>query len=112
MAAPHCPDRGDIIWLEFDPQKGHEQAGLRPALVLSPIDYNRKSGLAVLCPMTKQTKNYPFEVAVPEGLRIQGTVLADQIKSFDWRSRKSQFCCKAPLSLISEVMEKLGVLLK
>lgn len=112
ISKPYCPDRGDIVWLEFDPQRGHEQAGRRPALVLSPIDYNRKSGLAVLCPVTKQIKNYPYEVAIPQGLSVQGIVLVDQIKSSDWVSRNSEFYCEMPSSLVQEVLDKIGTLLK
>ena len=83
ISKPYCPGQGDVVWLEFDPQRGYEQAGRRPALVLSPIDYNRKSGLAILCPVTKQIKNYPFEVVIPQGLSVQGIILVDQIKSFE-----------------------------
>ena len=112
MTSPYTPDSGDIIWLEFDPQKGHEQAGRRPAVVLSPANYNKNSGLAILCPVTKQVKDYPFEVLLPEGLDIGGVILVDQIKSFDWQSRKAQFCCLAPASTISEIKNKLRSLLK
>lgn len=111
-AKSYCPDRGDIIWLEFDPQRGHEQAGTRPALTLSPIEYNQKTGLSILCPITKQVKNYPYEVAIPDGLGVQGIILADQIKNFDWRSRSSRFHCKLPHYVVSEVMNKLSTLLK
>ena len=80
--------------------------------MLSPVVYNEKSGLVIACPVTKQTKNYPFEVAIPEGSGAQGIILADQIKSLDWRSRRSQFYCKAPVSAVSEVTAKLSALLK
>ena len=81
----YVPDAGDIVWLQFSPQAGHEHAGHRPALVLSPASYNGKTGLMVCCPMTTQVKGYPFEVAVA-GTR-PGVVLADQVKSLDWRVR-------------------------
>ena len=81
-----CPTAAiDIVWLDFDPQTGHEQAGRRPALVLSPLAYNRPSGLAVLCPVTSRTKGYPCEVGIPTGLAVSGVVLADQLKNLDWR---------------------------
>lgn len=92
---PYCPDRFDLIWLQFDPQEGREQAGRRPAFVLSPASYNERASLCVLCPITTQVKGYPFEVAVPSGLKTKGAVLADQIKSMSWTERGSQFieCC-------------------
>lgn len=76
----YIPDRGDIIWISFTPQAGHEQAGRRPALVLSPAAYNGKVGLAILCPVTSNVKNYPFEVLIPNGLQISGAILSDQVK--------------------------------
>ena len=111
MALPYCPRRGDIVWLDFDPQSGHEQAGRRPALVLSPEAYNLKVGLALLCPITTQVKGYPFEVAVPSGLNVSGVVLSDQVKSLDWRARNTLFECQAPPAAIREVMGKLSALL-
>jgi|SRR5208282_413116 len=105
------PDRGDLVWLEFTPQVGHEQAGKRPALVLSPRTYNGKAGLALFCPITSQVKNYPFEVLLPTGLKIQGVVLSDQIKSLDWRARKCRHADRAPEDLTTEVLAKLGALL-
>jgi mRNA interferase MazF len=83
----YIPDRGDLVWLRFDPVVGHEQAGYRPALVLSPLAYNTVSGLAVVCPITSQAKNYPFEVPLPDGLQITGVILTDQIKSVAWFER-------------------------
>ncbi len=105
------PDAGDIVWLAFTPQAGHEQAGRRPALVLSPRDYNRKSGLALFCPVTSNRKEYPFEVGLPAGGDVTGVVLADQIKSLDWRSRRARFLCGAPPAVVGEVLDKLSVLL-
>ena len=107
----YCPKRGDIVWLSFVPKAGHEQAGRRPALTLSPEGYNKKVGLGVFCPITSQIKGYPFEVAIPEGQKVSGVVLSDQIKSLDWVARKAEFCCRAPESAVVEVMEKLGVLI-
>ena len=90
------PERGDIVWITMDPTVGHEQSGRRPAVVLSPAAYNGKVGLAILCPITSQVKGYPFEVPVPEGLPVDGVVLADQAKSLDWRARGAELLCTAP----------------
>jgi len=111
MPAAYCPARGDIIWLDFNPQTGHEQRGRRPALVLSPESYNRKVGLSVLCPITAQVKGYPFEVPVPTGLNVSGVILSDQVKSLDWRARDTRFACHVPAETIREVTEKLNTLL-
>ena len=108
----YCPKRGDVVWLEFSPQSGHEQAGRRPALTLSPESYNKKVGVAIFCPITTKVKNYPFEVLLPSGLEVSGTILSDQIKSLDWQTRKAQFCCKVPEATLSDVFQKLDVLLK
>jgi mRNA interferase MazF len=82
-SAAYIPGRGDVIWIAFNPQAGHEQARRRPALVLSPQRYNGRTGLAVLCPITNQRKGYPFEVEIPEGFAVTGVILADQIKNLD-----------------------------
>ncbi len=111
MAAPHVPDRGDIVWVDFDPQAGHEQAGRRPALIVSPQSYNQKVGLVLLCPITNQRKGYPFEVPLPKGLKVAGVVLADQVKSMDWRARRAEFCCKAPGVTVLDVIGKTQSLL-
>lgn len=111
MAVPHVPDRGDIVWVDFDPQAGHEQAGRRPALIISPISYNQKVGLVLLCPVTNQRKGYPFEVALPQGLTVAGVVLADQLKSMDWRARRAEFCCRAPAATVLDVIGKAQSLL-
>jgi mRNA interferase MazF len=108
----YCPKRGDVVWLSFTPQAGHEQAGHRPALALSPEAYNRKVGLAIFCPLTTQVKGFPFEVGVPPGLKASGVVLADQVKSFDWRARNARFCCRVPEAIVDDVLQKLGVLLE
>jgi mRNA interferase MazF len=105
------PDRGDVVWLDMDPQAGHEQRGRRPALVLSPVAYNRKVGLAIFCPLTTQIKGYPFEVVVPMGLKAQGTILADQVKSLDWRARRASLLCRLPTAITEEVLGKLNSLL-
>ena len=107
----YIPERGDIVWLSLNPQVGHEQSGRRPAAVLSPKKYNHKVGLAIFCPITTKVKGYPFEVLIPESLPISGVILSDQVKSLDWQSRKAQFCCKVPESIVSDVLNKLGVLL-
>ena len=111
MARRYVPRRGDVVRLSFSPQAGHEQAGRRPALVLSPASYNGKVGLALLCPITNQVKGYPFEVNIPVGLEVSGVVLSDQVKSLDWRARKAEFVCKLPQGATLEVLDKLGTLL-
>ena len=109
--ATYAPERGDVVWLSFSPQAGHEQAGRRPALVLSPKEYNNKVGLSIMCPITSQVKGYPFEVIVPEDCKVEGVVLSDQVKSLDWRVRKAEFYCRLPDKVISEVLGKLLTLL-
>ena len=100
------PELGSIGWLVFDPQAGREQAGRRPAIVLSHTRYNEKTGLAVVCPITSKVKGYPFELAVPAGLPIGGVVLCDQLRSQDWKERAWQPICKVPLSFVREVMAR------
>ena len=107
----YVPDAGDIVWLTFSPQAGHEQAGRRPALILSPRGYNGKTSLALLCPITSRVKGYPFEVPLPPGDAVTGVVLADQVKSMDWRARGTRFEAQAPSQVMAEVLEKLAVLL-
>src|SRR3954454_5053971 len=97
------PERGDIVWLTFDPQAGHEQAGRRPALILSPETYNRKFNLALMCPITSKVKRYGFEVSLPDELAVTGAVLSDQIKSLDWKARSATYACRAPDEVVSEV---------
>lgn len=111
MSRAYCPKRGDVVWLSFAPQAGHEQAGHRPALTLSPEAYNRKVGLALFCPITSHIKGYPFEVTLPAGLKATGVVLSDQVKSLDWQARSAQFCCRIPEATLEEVRRKLDVLL-
>lgn len=105
------PDQGDVVWLNINSQAGYEQAGRRPALVLSPAKYNGKVGLAIFCPITNQEKGYPFEVKIPEGLEVTGVVLADHVKNLDWRIRQAAFICKMPESKTAEVLQKLRLLL-
>ena len=111
MPRRYVPQRGAVVWLEFNPQAGHEQAGHRPALVLSPKDYNEKVGLALFCPVTNQIKGYPFEVVLPKGLKAKGAVLSDQVKSLDWKSRKAKRICTLPQEITNEVLEKISLLL-
>ncbi len=106
----YVPDRGDLIWLDFDPQSGHEQKGKRPALVISPKEYNEKVGLGIFCPITSKEKGYPFEVKM-NNKKIQGVILSDQIKSLDWRKRNAQFISKATTKEIEETISKFSVLL-
>ena len=101
--ATYIPDRGDVVWIDFDPQRGREQAGRRPALVLSPEAYNGLVGLLVLCPITSRRKGYPYEVVIPPGLPVKGIILADQVKSFDWQARNAVFLCQLPLLTVQEV---------
>lgn len=106
------PDRGDLVWINFDPQAGHEQAGRRPALVLSHAVYNARSELALFCPITSRVKGYPFEVGLPDGLKVQGVVLSDQVKNLDWRARKAEFADRAPDPVVRGVLRKLGALVQ
>ena len=99
----YVPARGDLVWLSFDPQAGHEQAGRRPAFVLSPEAYNRKTGLFLACPVTSKIKGYPFEVPLPAGLPVGGVVLSDQIKSLDWKVRKAEFASRTPEDVVIDV---------
>ena len=109
--AAHVPDAGDLIWLSLTPQAGREQAGRRPGLVLSPRAYNAKVGLCLVCPVTHHAKGYAFEVALPEGLPVQGVVLADHIKSADWQQRKSDHIATVPAEVLDDVRAKLKPLL-
>jgi mRNA interferase MazF len=107
----YVPQRGDVVWIALNPQAGHEQAGRRPAVILSPRAYNSKTGLAILCPVTSQVKGYPFEVLLPEGLPVSGAILSDQAKNLDWRARNAGVICSLPDAITNEVLEKLGTLL-
>jgi mRNA interferase MazF len=107
----YIPERGDAVWITLDPQAGHEQAGRRPALVLSPSAYNGRVGLALLCPITSRVKGYPFEVPLPAGLPIEGVVGADQVKSLDWRARKAARIGAVPEEVLTQVVSRLRTLL-
>lgn len=111
MRAPFVPDTGDLVWLSFDPQTGSEQAGRRPALVLSPRTYNVKSGLALVCPITNQAKGYPFEVALAIGQNATGVILVDHLKSLDWKARRAERLGHCATEVIDEVRAKLAPLL-
>jgi mRNA interferase MazF len=108
----YVPERGDIVWMNLNPRAGHEQAGRRPAVVVSPKSYNGKVGLGLFCPITSRVKGYPFEVVVPQGLPVGGVVLADRVKSLDWRARKAEFAGRLPSDAREEVVGKLGALLE
>jgi mRNA interferase MazF len=109
-ARPYVPDAGDVVWLEFDPQAGHEQAGHRPALVVSPAAYNGKTSLMVCCPMSTKIKGHPFEVVI-EIDGVPSAVLSDQVKSLDWKTRKAKKKAVAPASAMLHVRAKIKALL-
>ncbi|MDY6988472.1 MAG: endoribonuclease MazF [Thermodesulfobacteriota bacterium] len=100
MMSHYVPERGDAVWIDMSPQAGHEQAGRRPAIVLSPRHYNDKVGLALFCPVTNQIKGYPFEVIIPSGLKVTGAILSDQVKSLDWKRRNIEFLGRIPETVI------------
>jgi mRNA interferase MazF len=108
----YTPERGDVVWITFNPQAGHEQAGRRPALVLSPKAYNGKVGLALFCPVTSQVKGYPFEVAIPDGLPVSGVILSDQVKSLDWKARNVEKACSLPEESIKNVLQRVKTLIE
>jgi mRNA interferase MazF len=107
----YVPERGDAVWITLDPQAGHEQAGRRPALVLSPSAYNGRVGLGLFCPITNQAKGYPFEVPLPAGLPVSGVIGSDQVKSLDWRVRKATRIGAVPEDIVLQVLERLQTLL-
>lgn len=106
------PDAGDLVWLTFDPQAGREQVGRRPAVMLSPAEYNRRSGLALVCPITSHVKGYPFEVELPQGLPVSGVILADHLKSVNWTIRRAESAGRLPPSTLREVLDRLAPLLR
>ena len=106
------PKRGDIVWLDFTPQSGKEQRGRRPAFVVSPALYNKKTSLALLCPITSQIKGYPFEVMLTEGMKTQGVIISDQIKSLDWKARNAVFIEKVDEGITQKVLKKIYLLTK
>lgn len=109
--AAYIPERGDIVWLDFNPQSEHEQRGRRPALILSHKAYNEKIGLAIFCPITSKEKGYPFEVKIA-GQRILGCILSDQVKSLDWKTRDIEFMEKCGVAVVEEVLEKIKAILE
>lgn len=109
MVKKYVPKRGDLVWVHFDPQMGHEQAGHRPALIISPREYNAKTGPALMCPVTSKSKGYPFEVKLCS--EIKGIVLSDQIKSFDWKARGAEYICRVSNGTIRDVLAKLNSLI-
>ena len=109
--AAYVPDSGEVVWLNFSPQAGHEQAGRRPAVVLSPRSYNQPTGLAILCPITNRAKGYPFEVTLPETAPVTGVVLADQIRNLDWRERRAKPIGRLDSETLAEIFARLLPLL-
>ncbi len=107
----YIPNRGDAVRISLNPQAGHEHADRRPAVILSPAAYNDKAGLALVCPITNKIKGYPFEVLIPAGKEVSGAILSDQVKSYDWRARKTELICVLPEMTIKETLKKLGTLL-
>jgi mRNA interferase MazF len=105
--AAYVPDRGDDVWMDFNPQAGHEQGGRRPAVVPSPRTYNKPSGLALFCPVTNRAKGYPFEVALPSDSPVTGVVLVDQVRNLDWNARRAEFIGELDQETLAEVLEKL-----
>src|SRR2546428_10851478 len=108
----YVPERGDLVWLNFHPQAGREETGRRPALIISPKQYNSKASLALCCPITSRVKGYPFETPVDESSTVRGVVLCDQIRSIDWRARKVRFIGRASTSCLDDVMAKVEALLR
>ncbi len=107
----YAPAQGDLAWLDFNPQTGHEQGGRRPAVILSPLAYNRLVGLALVCPVTSSEKGYPFEVPLPEGLPIRGVALSDHIKSQDWRARRAEFIAHLDQATLGAILNRARTLL-
>ena len=108
----YVPGKGDVVWLDFDPQAGHEQSGRRPAFVLSPQSYNKKTGLMLCCPITTQVKGYPFEVPVEGTTSARGVILADQVKSLDWQVRRSEKKGTVNKEVLEEVVLKIRAILE
>src|SRR5262245_14067546 len=111
MGRGYVPRPGDLVWLELDPQAGHEQAGRRPALAVSHGEYNAKVGLALFCPVTSQVKGYPFEVSLPEGLEVRGAILSDQVKCLDWRARRATRIATVPPAVLDQVVARIVALI-
>lgn len=111
MVRAYTPKRGDIVLINFNPQSGKEQSGKRPALVISPKSYNQKVGLALMCPITSRSKDYPFETNIPKKLKTKGIILSDHVKNLDWQARKTKFIEKLPKPYLEEALYKLKILL-
>jgi mRNA interferase MazF len=109
---PYAPARGEIVWLQFEPQAGHEQSGRRPAVIISPREYNEKVGLCLCCPVTSQAKGYPFEVDLPAGLEVEGVVLCDQVKSLDWKARHARTIGSLPSRSVKEIQARILALIQ
>jgi len=108
----YCPDAGDLVWIDLNPTVGHEQRGHRPAIVLTPRQYNAPSGLCIICPITIRPPGYPFEVAIPHRHSISGIILVDQVRSVPWEKRYVKMASIAPAELLDEVRERLAALLQ
>jgi len=112
VKADYVPERGDLVWMNFNPQAGHEQKGRRPALAISPKEYNKKTNLGIFCPITSKEKGYPFEVKVKvKAKKIDGVILSDQVKSMDWASRDIEYIGKIGQEELEKVVEKIKVLI-
>ena len=109
---PSAPSRGEIVWLQFEPQAGHEQSGRRPAVIISPREYNQKVGLCLCCPVTSKAKGYPFEVELPAGLKVEGAVLCDQLKSLDWKARNARIIGTLPGRSLKEIQARILALVQ
>lgn len=111
VASRHTPDRGDLVWLNFSPQAGHEQSGRRPALVISRLEYNRPTGLALMCPITSRKKGYPFEVELPDG-PLRGVVLSDQVRCLDWKARRLELVTTVDERFVADVAARIEALIR
>lgn len=107
MPSTYIPERGDVVWMDLNPQAGREQSGRRPVVVLSLASYNQRAGLAVVCPVTSRAKGYPYEEAVPEGAPVVGVVLGDHVKSLDWRARRAEFIGRLSSEFVSSILFKV-----
>ena len=108
----YAPKRGDVVWLSLNPQAGHEQAGRRPVVVLSRTRYNRRTGMAIVCPITSRVKGFPFEVALPIGLPVHGVVLSDQAKSIDWQARGAEYLCVVTDRVLKQIVQRVRALIE
>jgi mRNA interferase MazF len=108
----YAPSRGEIVWLQFEPQAGHEQSGRRPAVIISPREYNQKAGLCLCCPVTSKAKGYPFEVELPAGMKVEGVVLCDQLKSLDWKARNAVIIGTLPGRSLKEIQARILALVQ